>query len=1358
MIRRKLYRSKIFSLVLATLLCLNPIKAIALDFQESLIENTNDKLIRLSEVKDKELLITEILPDSSNVNGSDAYEFIEIYNNSNRELNLKDYKLYYNYPDKGDGSDVLWIDINNDVKIQSGEAIVFWIKNEKNNHLTVDDFNKKFDTKLELNTNIFELYNGGMANSGARALRLTTSIYEQVDLVSYNMDGVKDTSADKSIKYKYDDASNKSIMISNNCKPDPGIVNDEDKPTKVLVNKPENLPVVENMTSDTFTDDEGLIFKVNATSEETNIKTVKLSYKSNKMNEYETYNLLKGENNIFTKEISKYDLIGKAYYDYYFEVSDGFEVVKTDVKRITNLELDDSNIRFNINENEFLNGVKNVITTGEELLIDGENKTLDSVSSIENNAKIVFDIKETDVFFKNAVAIGDTVLGIFNEGTYDNWDTVAFDVDPTYFKKGETIQIDIHAGNKANALEHNEENNDDFVTKNIRLVLPDGTILRPKGYENPEEVIQMGDSDGKVEVLNAVFSPSNDSFNALRYELNTIELEDGEHSLSGVINELNEREDVKFLVDNTAPEIFTNIENEKVYKGTNTITVDAKDDISGMNDVTAKLDGRNIELPYEFRSLELSPGYHTLIINARDNCNNESIKEVKFIIPEESAEIGLEIKPGNGEMLDSDPIFSIHVKDSTDDIMTVDFKKGERYVLGDSNISKAEGISQTSGTSDLAFTEGSANGFPYEAFDIELSDDVNENATIKVEWTGVSNNLKTKMYVYNYFTGAFDIVSTEDEIIENKIKLTGTVSLQNHLRDNKVRIMVQNGEGHTPNQYEAGTSANATENTSITTSNENDLDRNQYDFTFAIESDTQYYNEDTPDNDNIIGKYEHQLNIHDWLIANRPRMNIQYLFHNGDIIDDSGMISQWENADAAYKKLDDANFPYGILAGNHDVDHLTNDYTNYSTYFGESRFNNNPWYGESYKDNKAHYDLITVGGIDFIMMYVGWSIGDEEIEWMNKVLQQYPERKAILNFHEYLLASGGLGEEPQRIFDEVVANNPNVCMVLSGHYHNAQTVVIEFDDNNDGVNDRKVYQMLFDYQGLPEGGMGYIRLMHFDLDNQKIIFRTYSPSLDDYNAKDTVAGGDTILGEETFEINFAELGIEPKQKVIETTNLDINVYTDKVIGTVSGVTNDSDISYTLENAENGVYGWYAEVKDDFGGLSRTNVNYFTVDKDIVKPTITLPEENEFPVEYEFNPMDGVVATDDRDGDITSKVVVEGTVDTSKEGNYTIVYRVSDNAGNLTEVFRVVTIKRIEKPNNGGNNGSHGNSSDNNSSNTGNSNDNVNNENNSPKNSNNKLPQTGDNDLIHLVVSGLSAIVLGLYILKKKTTNCKMKLN
>ena len=42
------------------------------------------------------LTITEIIPDTSNVNDADAYEFIEIYNNSNQDIDLKDYKLYYN--------------------------------------------------------------------------------------------------------------------------------------------------------------------------------------------------------------------------------------------------------------------------------------------------------------------------------------------------------------------------------------------------------------------------------------------------------------------------------------------------------------------------------------------------------------------------------------------------------------------------------------------------------------------------------------------------------------------------------------------------------------------------------------------------------------------------------------------------------------------------------------------------------------------------------------------------------------------------------------------------------------------------------------------------------------------------------------------------------------------------------------------------------------------------------------------------------------------------------------------------------------------------------------------------------------
>ncbi|MFR9255321.1 MAG: hypothetical protein ACLVJ6_07360 [Merdibacter sp.] len=127
--------------------------------------------------------------------------------------------------------------------------------------------------------------------------------------------------------------------------------------------------------------------------------------------------------------------------------------------------------------------------------------------------------------------------------------------------------------------------------------------------------------------------------------------------------------------------------------------------------------------------------------------------------------------------------------------------------------------------------------------------------------------------------------------------------------------------------------------------------------------------------------------------------------------------------------------------------------------------------------------------------------------------------------------------------------------MFSGHYHNAQTRVDSFDDDGDGVAERNVYQMLFDYQGLAQGGMGYIRLLHFDMDNEQIIFRTYSPSLDDYDAKDEEDIGDVdgINGEETFTVSFADLGITAKQKQLTTSSLDVDLYSEESLATIEDV-------------------------------------------------------------------------------------------------------------------------------------------------------------------------------------------------------------
>ena len=57
----------------------------------------------------------------------------------------------------------------------------------------------------------------------------------------------------------------------------------------------------------------------------------------------------------------------------------------------------------------------------------------------------------------------------------------------------------------------------------------------------------------------------------------------------------------------------------------------------------------------------------------------------------------------------------------------------------------------------------------------------------------------------------------------------------------------------------------------------------------------------------------------------------------------------------------------------------------------------------------------------------------------------------------------------------------------------------------------------------------------------------------------------------------------------------------------------------------------------------------------------------------FNPLNGVKALDSEDGDLTSKISINGKVDNTKAGEYTLTYSVSDSKGAVTTVTRVVTV-------------------------------------------------------------------------------------
>jgi hypothetical protein len=62
---------------------------------------------------------------------------------------------------------------------------------------------------------------------------------------------------------------------------------------------------------------------------------------------------------------------------------------------------------------------------------------------------------------------------------------------------------------------------------------------------------------------------------------------------------------------------------------------------------------------------------------------------------------------------------------------------------------------------------------------------------------------------------------------------------------------------------------------------------------------------------------------------------------------------------------------------------------------------------------------------------------------------------------------------------------------------------------------------------------------------------------------------------------------------------------------------------------------------------------------------------------------GATAVDDVDGDITDRIITNNSVNTSQAGTYTVIYSVSDLAGNSASIIRTVTVNAIAKKRRGG---------------------------------------------------------------------------
>lgn len=1167
-----------------------------------------------------ELLITELVPDSTNVNGLDGYEFIEVYNNSNQDINFNDYVIRYRYPNVGKPGDLIWEPTNDGkVIIPSGEAVVFWIINSGNGHLSADDFNRNYGTDLVEGKNLFRMHNNGMANGSERTLVIATKTGHEISRASYNTDvNVDDTVADKGIFYRYPvDGTLDSLKISaGDWNATPGSVMDEQVPyEKVQLMIDEEAPVIEDLTAvKEVSASESVTIEAKITDNH-QVKAVSLFYRTSDEEDFTEVNLEELSNHRFKLTISEAEFIGREKLEYYFVARDGTHTTETDltvlpIKHEHALE----GLRLNVKDGDLLSGKALIKATADDaadgmhVFVDDERLT-EMSKALESDAYFAFEVRKTDLYFKNGVTMGDDILHIFDDTT-NEYTTLIVPIEPERLIPGDNT-ITVRAGTKVSPFDlESKENRDDFYMKNIRLILADGTIIRDAKYVDPNVEHAIGDSAGMEWVYDFVFTIDEEHFSSHAFEWDTTQVADGKHVVKAVYND--ETVEARVIVDNTAPSIVPSIEGGKTYKGAFTIDADVTDETSEVVEVTAQLNDSYISLPYETSSALLEEGKHTVVFTATDAAGNVAEKRVTFKVDAEHPNA-----PGkkDGDVNATEANLAVKVTDPTGDDLDVSFYEAFQYRADDEAMTISTHASDTEPPREfrpdgehvlndderarLVNVDGetvaneSYEQFPYHRFDVTVDEKVSADDRVEIVWQGSSlPGRKVTMYAWNYETERWEELVSHIAG-EEAFQLVGEVIAGDYVKDRHVSVIVQD-------EIAAGArrADNLNVNGNLTTADAMDSDTDGNDFTvtgkqfsFVWFTDTQYYSESYPH------IYESQVN---WMVEQADNLNLKYVFHTGDLVDKHYDMKQWEVADRNMKILDDAGIPYGVLAGNHDVGHKEMDYTTYYEYFGDHRFKDKPYFGGSYLNNRGHYDLISAEGNDFIMIYMGWGVDEDGIKWMNDVLEKYPNRKAILNFHEYLLASGSRSPIADKIYEEVVKPNKNVFAILAGHYHNAQTLVDEIDDNGDGKADRVVYQMLANYQAGPEGGQGFLRILTFDPETNTMDVKTYSPYLDTFNFYDPKE----FPGKDEFVVDF---DLTPQLKKVATDFVEVNVYTNHLIDKVDNVPSGETATIVWSDLDpNETYYWYVIAEDAFGGKTRSDIwSFMTKDGEVIE----VPEDN-----------------------------------------------------------------------------------------------------------------------------------------------------
>jgi len=277
--------------------------------------------------------------------------------------------------------------------------------------------------------------------------------------------------------------------------------------------------------------------------------------------------------------------------------------------------------------------------------------------------------------------------------------------------------------------------------------------------------------------------------------------------------------------------------------------------------------------------------------------------------------------------------------------------------------------------------------------------------------------------------------------------------------------------------------------------------------------------------------------VFDWIVAQAVAdPSIKYVLSEGDITDHNYDYEWWYGTNQFYRL--DGLVPWTIISGNHDkVGGLALKMNHYfpPAHFSAGTFAayTDPTYGP---DMGANYSTMSAGSLNWLLLNAGDLSHSGQRLFLQAACDTYPNHKAILTTHGLLWDTGILYPDEKNIFTDVVEGGENVFLAMCGHRYGEKQLTRKWGS------ERTVDMLMANFQNGTNGGDGYLRILEFIPNDNRIDFKTYSPYRDNYYVDaDSQFSLDVAMGEGTVltrseslssgtTVQYEWTGLTPGQK------------------------------------------------------------------------------------------------------------------------------------------------------------------------------------------------------------------------------------